>query len=100
MQRLKRATRFVAEGAKAPYADAKARGSPLWRPRPKMHALIELLEYNAPWSGISPACTRCYQDGDNMRRAARVGGTCHMHSINEVALHKVLAHLALRWSSN
>jgi len=79
------------------YARSRS-SSALWRPRPKLHMLMELLEFTCAWHMRNPRAFMCYVDEDSMRRVARVAGSCHVRTVSTMALRKVLLNLTLRWS--
>jgi len=99
LTRLRRCSRYIAQSAVALYSRNKS-SSALWRPRPKLHMLLELLEYTCVWHMRNPRSFMCYIDEDSMRRAARVAGSCHVRSVGTTALRKVLLNLTLRWSGS
>ena len=89
---------WVAAASAALWRVQREAGTVMWRPRPKTHMLLELLQYVVPWHTRNPRIFRCYIDEDSMRRAARVAGSCHVRTVSTVALNKVLLGLALRWA--
>ena len=99
LQRLSRAGRFIGLACNALWALHKGDGA-LWRPRPKVHLLMELLELSVRWHGRNPRVFMCYLDEDAMRHVARVGGSCHMRSVSTAAIQKVLLRLTVRWAQS